>query len=38
LAQSFERHGYTVKEVYGDETNMEDLLNRYNNLMNYLKL
>lgn len=38
LAASFERHKYAVKQVYGEQTNYEDMLDRYNLLMNYINM
>ena len=38
LVSSFERHGYAVKEVFGETKDMEDLMGKYNLLMNYLNM
>jgi len=38
LASSFERHEYTVMEVYGDKNDREDLIHKYHLLMNYLNM
>lgn len=38
LVSSFERHGYNVKEVHGDQKNIEDIMGKYNLLMNYLNM
>ena len=38
VASSFERHEYRVKEVYGDQKNIEDVMGKYNLLMNYLNM
>ncbi len=38
VVSSFERHQYTVKEVYGDQKSMEDVMGKYNLLMNYLNM
>jgi CBS domain-containing protein len=38
LASSFERYKYKVKEVYGERTHQEDLMDRYKSLMNYLNM
>ena len=38
LIASFERHEYTVKEVYGAQTDREDIMDRYKLLMNYLNM
>lgn len=38
VISSFERHKYHVKEVFGDTGNKEDLMDRYNSLMNYLNM
>lgn len=35
---SFERHNYHAIEVYGRETNKEDILGKYNLLMNYINM
>lgn len=36
VVQSFERYGYTILAVFGDEQNVEDLKYRYDLLMKYL--
>jgi acetoin utilization protein AcuB len=36
--QSFERHEYTVKHVFGDTEGDDDLMNRYNLLMTYINM
>jgi len=38
LANSFERHSLTVKEVYGEQVNYDDTMSRYGLLMNYLNM
>jgi CBS domain-containing protein len=38
LAASFERHNYSVKQVYGEQTHYEDVLDRYQLLMNYINM
>lgn len=38
VVSSFERHDYRVKEVYGDQKSMEDVMGKYNLLMNYLNM
>jgi CBS domain-containing protein len=38
VVQSFDRHNYTVKEVFGDTSDESDVMGRYNNLMNYLNI
>ena len=36
VVQSFERHEYVVKEVFGEQGAHEDMLDRYKLLMNYI--
>jgi acetoin utilization protein AcuB len=38
LVQAFERYNYVVKEVFGDQTAHEDMLGRYQLLMNYINM
>ena len=38
VVASFERHNYHAVEVYGRETNKEDILGKYNLLMNYINM
>jgi len=38
VVSSFERHGYTVKEVFGAQSGQEDIMARYASLMNYLNV
>lgn len=38
LATTYERFGFTVKEVYGEHSNKEDLIDRYNLLMAYINM
>ncbi len=38
VVASFERHKYNVKEVYGDQKSMDDVMGKYNLLMNYLNM
>ena len=38
LASALERHKYTVKQVYGEQAHYEDMLDRYNLLMNYINM
>ena len=38
LASSFERHNYKVLQVYGEQSHGDDMLDRYNLLMNYINM
>lgn len=38
VLSSLERHEYKIKEVYGDQKNMEDVMDKYHLLMNYLNM
>jgi CBS domain-containing protein len=38
LANSFERHSIVVKEVYGETQHIDDTLDRYGLLMNYINM
>lgn len=38
VVSSFERHGYEVKDVFGAQTGEEDIVSRYNLLMNYINM
>ncbi|MEI8278114.1 MAG: CBS domain-containing protein [Bacteroidota bacterium] len=38
VVASFERHKYTVKDVFGEQTQYEDVATRYNLLMNYINM
>ena len=38
VVASLERHNYHVKEVYGEDTNKEDIAGKYNLLMNYINM
>ncbi len=38
VVSSFERHNYHVKEVYGEDSNDEDIEGKYNLLMNYINM
>ena len=38
VVSSFERHNYHVTEVYGKETDNEDIIGKYNLLMNYINM
>lgn len=38
VVASFERHNYHAVEVFGRETNKEDILSKYNLLMNYINM
>lgn len=38
VVASFERHNYHVQEVYGKDTNNEDIISKYNLLMNYINM
>jgi acetoin utilization protein AcuB len=38
VASAFERHKYTVKEVYGEAAHKDDMLDRYKLLMNYINM
>ena len=38
LADTFERHKYVVKNVYGETSQREDMLDRYRLLMNYINM
>lgn len=37
MLQTFDRYGYSVKSTFGEQEDMEDLRERYDSLMNYLK-
>lgn len=38
VVSSFERHGYQVKEVFGEQGGQEDVINRYRLLMSYINM
>lgn len=38
LAATYERFGYTVKELYGERSNKDDMMDRYNLLMTWLNI
>lgn len=38
VVSSFERHNYHVKEVYGEDSNDDDIEGKYNQLMNYINM
>jgi acetoin utilization protein AcuB len=38
VVSSFERHNYHVKEVFGEESNKDDITGKYNLLMNYINM
>jgi len=38
VVASFQRHNYHVVEVYGKQTDKEDVMDKYNMLMNYLNM
>ena len=38
VVSSFQRHNYHVVEVYGKQTDKEDVMDKYNLLMNYLNM
>jgi CBS domain-containing protein len=38
VVASFSRHSYNVMEVYGKESDKEDILDKYNLLMNYINM
>jgi acetoin utilization protein AcuB len=38
VVSSLERHNYKVKEVYGEQTGENDMMARYNLLMNYINM
>jgi acetoin utilization protein AcuB len=38
LASTYERFGYTVKEMYGERSNKDDMMDRYNLLMAYINM
>ena len=38
VISSFERHEYEIKEVFGAQVGQEDLMSRYNLLMNYINM
>lgn len=38
VVQSFERHSYVVKEIFGEQKSEDDLLDRYKILMNYINM
>ncbi len=38
LVSAFERYGYAVKEFYGDRSNKDDMMERYNLLMTYINM
>ncbi len=38
LVQALERHGYRIMEVYGDQPRKEEMMTRYQLLMNYINM
>lgn len=38
LASTYERFGYNVKEMYGERSNNDDMMDRYNLLMAYINM
>lgn len=38
VVDALERHQYIVREVYGEQTSKEYIMDRYSNLMNYLNM
>ncbi|XZF13681.1 CBS domain-containing protein [Chitinophagaceae bacterium MMS25-I14] len=38
VVSSFERHGYNIKEIFGEQGGAEDMLSRYKLLMNYINM
>jgi len=38
LASTYERFGYNVKELYGERSNKDDMMDRYNLLMAYINM
>lgn len=38
VVSSFERHGYHIQEVFGEESGKEDITDKYNQLMNYINM
>ena len=38
VVSSFQRHNYHVVEVYGKQSDKEDVMDKYNLLMNYLNM
>ncbi len=38
VAAAFERHSYKVKEIYGERSEHDDALDRYQQLMNYINM
>jgi len=38
VVSSFERHGYQVKEVFGEQAGQEDMASRYRLLMSYINM
>lgn len=38
VVASFERHNYHVQDVYGNDNNNEDIISKYNLLMNYINM
>ncbi len=38
VVAALERHKYVVKEVYGEQENKDDMMERYNLLMNYINM
>lgn len=38
LAATYERFGYTVKEMYGERSNKDDMMDRFNLLMAYINM
>lgn len=38
VISSFERHGYNIKEIFGEQGSAEDMVSRYKLLMNYINM
>ncbi|PZF73878.1 CBS domain-containing protein [Taibaiella soli] len=38
VISSFERHGYNIKEIFGEQGGAEDMISRYKLLMNYINM
>src|SRR5690606_23384249 len=38
LAASFERHDFTVKQIFGEQSHYEDVMDRYKLLMSYINM
>ena len=38
VVSAFERHGYDIKDVFGEQGSYEDMMSRYKLLMNYISM